>query len=212
MFLEGSVQSRRDLVALAGGSEVLRRPRQVERGQLHRARGAAAGATEDAGQSGKEDEKTKSHERLQGNKRAQSRSAIPCHKALPASKLSGVKSIAIIPARLASTRLPRKVLRKINGRPMLEHVYEAARACPGWTRSSSLPTPTRLSICAGRTVGRFHDFASHRSGTDRVHEVCAIGPGRCVRECPGRRTTGSQRASRHAACADGERRCAGRER
>ena len=41
-----------------------------------------------------------------------------------------VKSIAIIPARLASTRLPRKVLREINGRPMLAHVYEAARACP----------------------------------------------------------------------------------
>ena len=42
---------------------------------------------------------------------------------------SAVKAIAIIPARLASTRLPRKVLREIDGRPMLAYVYEAARAC-----------------------------------------------------------------------------------
>ena len=30
-------------------------------------------------------------------------------------------AIAIIPARLASTRLPRKVLREIAGQPMIEH-------------------------------------------------------------------------------------------
>ena len=44
-----------------------------------------------------------------------------------------MKAIAIIPARLASTRLPRKILREICGRPMLTHVYEAARAFTGWT-------------------------------------------------------------------------------
>ena len=40
-----------------------------------------------------------------------------------------MKVIAVIPARLASTRLPRKVLREIAGRPMLAYVYEAARGC-----------------------------------------------------------------------------------
>ena len=40
-----------------------------------------------------------------------------------------MKAIAIIPARIASTRLPRKILREIAGRPMLAHVYDAARAC-----------------------------------------------------------------------------------
>lgn len=39
-----------------------------------------------------------------------------------------MKILAIIPARLASTRLPRKILRPIAGRPMLAWVYEAARA------------------------------------------------------------------------------------
>ncbi len=36
---------------------------------------------------------------------------------------------AVIPARLESTRLPRKVLAAINGRPLLQHVWEAAAAC-----------------------------------------------------------------------------------
>jgi 3-deoxy-manno-octulosonate cytidylyltransferase (CMP-KDO synthetase) len=39
-------------------------------------------------------------------------------------------TLAVIPARLASTRLPRKVLRELAGKPMLAWVYEAARACP----------------------------------------------------------------------------------
>ena len=38
--------------------------------------------------------------------------------------------LGVIPARLASTRLPRKVLREIAGKPLLAWVVEAARACP----------------------------------------------------------------------------------
>ncbi|HSY37144.1 MAG TPA: 3-deoxy-manno-octulosonate cytidylyltransferase [Acidobacteriaceae bacterium] len=38
--------------------------------------------------------------------------------------------LGVIPARLASTRLPRKVLRDIAGEPMLAWVYRAAKACP----------------------------------------------------------------------------------
>jgi 3-deoxy-manno-octulosonate cytidylyltransferase (CMP-KDO synthetase) len=40
-----------------------------------------------------------------------------------------VRTLGVIPARLASTRLPGKVLRHIAGRPMLAWVYEAACAC-----------------------------------------------------------------------------------
>lgn len=48
--------------------------------------------------------------------------------------MSQPRTLGVIPARLASTRLPRKVLREITGpdgkaRPMLAWVYEAARAC-----------------------------------------------------------------------------------
>ena len=38
--------------------------------------------------------------------------------------------LGVIPARLASTRLPRKVLREIAGRPLLAWVYEAAQRVP----------------------------------------------------------------------------------
>jgi 3-deoxy-manno-octulosonate cytidylyltransferase (CMP-KDO synthetase) len=37
--------------------------------------------------------------------------------------------LAVIPARLASTRLPRKVLRELNGQPLLAWVVEAALRC-----------------------------------------------------------------------------------
>lgn len=38
--------------------------------------------------------------------------------------------LAVIPARLASTRLPRKVLRPLLGKPLLQWVVEAAQRCP----------------------------------------------------------------------------------
>jgi 3-deoxy-manno-octulosonate cytidylyltransferase (CMP-KDO synthetase) len=38
--------------------------------------------------------------------------------------------LGVIPARLASTRLPRKVLRELHGQPLLAWVVEAALRCP----------------------------------------------------------------------------------
>jgi CMP-N-acetylneuraminic acid synthetase len=40
-----------------------------------------------------------------------------------------MKTLAVIPARLASTRLPRKMLREIGGQPLIARVYEGVRAC-----------------------------------------------------------------------------------
>jgi 3-deoxy-manno-octulosonate cytidylyltransferase (CMP-KDO synthetase) len=40
-----------------------------------------------------------------------------------------MKVIAVIPARLASTRLPRKMLREIAGVPLLAWVYQGVRRC-----------------------------------------------------------------------------------
>ena len=83
-----------------------------------------------------------------------------------------MKAIAIIPARLASTRLPRKILRQICGRPMLAHVYEAAAACPGLsdvivaTDSEEIAAVCRQNGWSCRLTS-----PQHRSGTDRVHEV-----------------------------------------
>jgi len=83
-----------------------------------------------------------------------------------------VKAIAIIPARLASIRLPGKVLREIAGRPMLAYVYAAARAC---SRLQEVIVATDSAEIAA--VCRQNDWAcrmtspEHRSGTDRVYEV-----------------------------------------
>ncbi len=83
-----------------------------------------------------------------------------------------VKAIAIIPARLASTRLPRKILRQIAGRPMLAHVYAAARAC-SQLQDVIVATDSEEIAKLCRDSGWHYRLTSpeHRSGTDRVHEV-----------------------------------------
>ena len=87
-----------------------------------------------------------------------------------------MRTIAVIPARLASTRLPRKVLREIAGRPMLAWVYEAARSSPLVT-DVIVATDSDEVMDACRQNGWHSRLTSpaHRSGTDRVYEVaCAI--------------------------------------
>jgi 3-deoxy-manno-octulosonate cytidylyltransferase (CMP-KDO synthetase) len=83
-----------------------------------------------------------------------------------------MRAIAIIPARLASTRLPRKVLREICGRPMLAHVYEAARTC---TTLAEVIVATDseeiLEFCRKQKFTARMTSADHTSGTGRVHEV-----------------------------------------
>jgi 3-deoxy-manno-octulosonate cytidylyltransferase (CMP-KDO synthetase) len=83
-----------------------------------------------------------------------------------------MRAIAIIPARLASTRLPRKVLREIAGKPMLAHVVEAARRCP---QLSDVIVATDsdevLALCNQNGWRAEMTSSAHRSGTDRVWEV-----------------------------------------
>ena len=37
--------------------------------------------------------------------------------------------ISIIPARMGSSRFPGKPMKKINGIPMIEHVYKNVKSC-----------------------------------------------------------------------------------
>jgi 3-deoxy-manno-octulosonate cytidylyltransferase (CMP-KDO synthetase) len=80
--------------------------------------------------------------------------------------------LGVIPARLASTRLPRKMLREIAGRPLVAWTYEAARRAPdlddvlvATDADEVLQACARLGIPAMLTSG------AHPSGTDRVWEV-----------------------------------------
>ena len=83
-----------------------------------------------------------------------------------------INAIAIIPARLASMRLPRKILREIAGKSMLAHVYEAIKKSP-LLREVIIATDSEEVLQMAESRGWRAEMTSpqHRSGTDRVHEV-----------------------------------------
>jgi 3-deoxy-manno-octulosonate cytidylyltransferase (CMP-KDO synthetase) len=81
-------------------------------------------------------------------------------------------AVAVIPARLGSTRLQHKVLREIAGKPMVQRVYEAARKCP-LLQDVIIATDAEEVMELARANGWKTQMTSnrHRSGTDRVNEV-----------------------------------------
>jgi 3-deoxy-manno-octulosonate cytidylyltransferase (CMP-KDO synthetase) len=77
----------------------------------------------------------------------------------------------VIPARLASVRLPGKVLRPIGGRPMLQWVYERA-ANAGAQQVLIATDDERIASAAGAFGAQaVMTAATHLSGTDRIAEV-----------------------------------------
>src|ERR1700692_2484048 len=83
-----------------------------------------------------------------------------------------MKSIAVIPARLASPRLPRKMLREIAGKPLVGWVYEAVRLSP-LLSDVIVATDSKeiLELCPRHGWRALMTSGAHRSGTERVHEV-----------------------------------------
>jgi 3-deoxy-manno-octulosonate cytidylyltransferase (CMP-KDO synthetase) len=83
-----------------------------------------------------------------------------------------VNILGVIPARLESTRLPRKVLRQIGGVPMVVYVFRRAQGC---RLLSDLLVATDsdevVEACHAHHVPAVLTSSAHRSGTDRVWEV-----------------------------------------
>ena len=82
--------------------------------------------------------------------------------------------VAVIPARFASTRLPGKPLLADTGKPLIQHVVEAARRSTRLQRVIVATDDARIA----RAVAAFGGEAAmtrddHPSGTDRVAEVAA---------------------------------------
>jgi 3-deoxy-manno-octulosonate cytidylyltransferase (CMP-KDO synthetase) len=86
--------------------------------------------------------------------------------------MSKLRIIGVIPARLASTRLSRKVLRELAGKPMVEWVWRAAAG-------SGLMDPVLVAtdsdevaaVCNQRGIPVEMTSPSCASGSDRVREV-----------------------------------------
>ncbi len=80
--------------------------------------------------------------------------------------------LGVIPARLLSTRLPRKMLRTLAGEPMLAWVYRAARACPSLNEVLiATDAPEIMALAQQLGFPAVFTPESCRSGTDRVHAV-----------------------------------------
>jgi len=83
-----------------------------------------------------------------------------------------VRALAVIPARLGSTRLPRKMLLRESGRYLFEHTVAGVRRARAIERVV-LATDSREILEAAQEVGIEALLTSerHASGTDRVHEA-----------------------------------------
>jgi 3-deoxy-manno-octulosonate cytidylyltransferase (CMP-KDO synthetase) len=77
----------------------------------------------------------------------------------------------VIPARYASSRLPGKALRAIAGKPMVQWVYERARAAGA--AEVLIATDDDLIVSAAHSFGAQAHMTSraHLSGTDRIAEL-----------------------------------------
>ncbi len=86
-------------------------------------------------------------------------------------------SLIVIPARLESTRLPRKLLLRQTGKPLIQHTFEAASR-------ASRPMGVCVATDAEEIRDAVHAFGGKaqmtgrdlQSGTDRVAEVAARLP------------------------------------
>jgi len=77
----------------------------------------------------------------------------------------------VIPARYASARLPGKALKSIGGKPMVQWVYERARA--SGAADVLIATDDLLIVSAGHSFDAevVMTATNHASGTDRIAEV-----------------------------------------
>ncbi len=85
--------------------------------------------------------------------------------------------VGIIPARYASTRLPGKPLISDTGKPLIQHVVEAARRASKLDRIVVATDDRRIADAVAGFGGEFAmTRADHPTGTDRVAEVVAQFP------------------------------------
>jgi 3-deoxy-manno-octulosonate cytidylyltransferase (CMP-KDO synthetase) len=88
--------------------------------------------------------------------------------------MNAVRFVALIPARLASTRLPRKPLADIAGAPMVVHVALQALRSGAAQTVVAADSPEIVDACAAHGVQAVLTRDDHASGSDRLAEACDV--------------------------------------
>jgi 3-deoxy-manno-octulosonate cytidylyltransferase (CMP-KDO synthetase) len=85
-----------------------------------------------------------------------------------------VRIVAVVPVRYGAARFPGKPLAVLDGRPIVEWVYEAAASCTAFDEVVVATDSDEIATCA-REFGAAVELtrSDHASGTDRVAEVAA---------------------------------------
>ena len=84
----------------------------------------------------------------------------------------------VIPARYGSSRFPGKPLVELNGKPMIQHVYERAVACRAVSDVLVATDDERIKQAVERFGGRvIMVTGDYRTGTDRVAAVARMFAG-----------------------------------
>lgn len=88
-----------------------------------------------------------------------------------------MKTLIVIPARLASTRLPQKLLLAKTGKTLIQHTYEAAQTSKKASEIIVAADDDQI-VSAVETFGGNARLTrpDHPSGTDRVAEIAAASP------------------------------------
>jgi 3-deoxy-manno-octulosonate cytidylyltransferase (CMP-KDO synthetase) len=81
--------------------------------------------------------------------------------------------VGVIPARLASTRLPRKLLLAETGKTILQHTWERARLARRLSRLVIAADSDEIAAAVRDFGGDCELTGDHPSGTDRIAEVVA---------------------------------------
>jgi 3-deoxy-manno-octulosonate cytidylyltransferase (CMP-KDO synthetase) len=83
--------------------------------------------------------------------------------------------VAIIPARYGSTRFPGKPLALIAGKPMVQRVYDLAKAVEGIDEVYVATDDSRIAECVQAVGGKcILTSADHLSGSDRLAEAARL--------------------------------------
>jgi 3-deoxy-manno-octulosonate cytidylyltransferase (CMP-KDO synthetase) len=92
-----------------------------------------------------------------------------------------MSTIVLIPARMASTRLPGKPLADIAGRPMIVHVADRARESGLGRVAVATDSPEVAEAVRGAGFEAVMTREDHQSGSDRIHEALqSLDPQRSV--------------------------------